>query len=312
MPKIRIVKRAPEDEILQVFVDGDLITDDEFECDETFALAVNQYIEPRDPQSVKKNIIEMLQTFLLGGRKTAGKEVESPWQALWEGDCRADKDGTLLLILEKENGHPSIGVVSNEIEIVETRSEEVIRETDKETWIGNLLVFIVPFALIIIVGSAFILWTLDSESWYFAIPFMLFMWFMGGCAIFGLVRQVRDANSREDRETRISKTNKRIHRSIKYMKFTVGVSIIGAAIQIFFGLTGLKYQVPIVGITAIPVGLTFIICMAISNNIFNKEDVKYFADTREYPEIKTVEMWNRNAWIFAVIGILSAAFIAQG
>jgi hypothetical protein len=312
MPKIRIVKRAPEEEILQVFVDGDLITDDEFECDETFALAVNQYIEPRDPKSVKKNIIEMLQTFILGGRKTAGKEVESPWQAVWEGDCRAGKDGTLLLILERDNGHPSIGVVSDEIEIMETRSEDVIREVDKQVWIGNLLVFVVPFALIILIGSFFVIWTLDSESWYFSIPFMLFMWFMGGSAIYGIVKQARAANSREDRETRVRKTNKRIHRAINFLKFTVGVSIIGAAIQIIFGLTGLIDRFPWVGITAMPVGLTFIICMTISNNIFSKEDAKYFAETSEYPEIKKVEMWNRNAWIFGVVGILSAAFIAQG
>jgi hypothetical protein len=311
MPIIKIVKRTPGDEVLQIYVDGEQITDDEFECEGDFCLAVIQYVEPRDPQSVKDNIIDMIRTFLLGGRKDGGKEVEPPWQAIWEGDCHANKDGTLLLILEKDNGHPSIGVVSDEIEIIETRSEEVVRETDKQVWIGNLLVYVVPFTLFIIVITVLILLTVDSESWYFAIPFMFFAWFIGGSAIYGLVRQARDANSQEDRETRIRKTNDRIHRAIKYMKFSVGVSIIGASLQIFFGLTGLKYQVPLVGITALPVGLTFIICMSVSNNIFSMEDAKYFKDASEYPETKALEMWNRNTWIFGVIGILSAVFIAQ-
>ena len=307
MPQIKIVKRIPDKETLQIYVDGNQVFEDEFQCENEFSLAVNQYIEPRDPKSVKTNLKDMLMILILGGKKVGGEEVLPPWQAVWEGDCIAEQNGVLNIYLYMYNGHPSIEVQSYNIEILETKSEEVVREMDKRVWVGNVLPYVIPFALFFVMINAVCIATMDEESRLPLALFMTYVWIMFGIAFYKMYRMYKDNNTKTSPEERTKKMNKRMHIAIIFMKISVTVSIIGAITQI---VGGLIIKTPWVGITSFIIAVVFILSMAISSAFFEKEEADYYVGSSNEYSATAIKRWNRYAWTFALIGIGCVVFVA--
>ena len=139
MAKLILHNQVPDDERYTVYIDGMECAFSEVEVPERFHLKLEQFRTAADSAETGGYFKQLLASLAFGGRSEWGREMESPYRAVWEADLELLGDGELWISLQNTDGQILFHVDADNAAVWNERSERVVDPKAKLRWILMLL-----------------------------------------------------------------------------------------------------------------------------------------------------------------------------